>query len=116
MANGFFKREDTYTKVPNYLIEAIMNYGFNTTEHNIIWFIIRLTYGWNREKALISYGALSKKLGCDIRYIKRLIKRLKNNQVILIEKVGKTNLIGLNKDYKFWKLWKTINLHVQINH
>lgn len=116
MDNGFFKLEDTYTRVPNCLIEAIMDYRFNVTEHNIIWFIIRMTYGWNREKASISYGVLSRRLNSDIRYIKRLIKRLKNNQVILIESTGKINLIGLNKDYKSWRLWKTINIGEQCNH
>lgn len=107
MDNGSFKLEETYTKVPNCLIEAMMNYRFNLTEHKIIWFIIRKTYGWNKDLAFISYGTLAKRLGCDVRYIKRLIKRLKNNQVILIAKTAKINLIGLNQDYQSWRLWKT---------
>jgi len=112
MDNDPFKF-NTYTKVPNHLIEAILDYHFNATEHNIILFIARLTYGWNREKAFISYVSLSRRLKVDLRYIKRLVKRLKDERVIVIEKVGYRNFIGLNKDYKSW-LWKTADAKIQL--
>lgn len=107
MNNDSFKF-DTYTKVPNSLIEALLDYPFNATEHKIVLFIARMTCGWNREKALISYLSLSRRLKVDLRYIKRLVKRLKDGRVIIIEKIGRRNSIGLNKDYKSWLL-KTVN-------
>ena len=103
MDNDSFKF-NTYTKVPNHLIEALLDYHFNATEYKIILLIARLTCGWNREKAFISYLGLSRRLHVDLRYIKRLVKRLKSERVIIIEKIGYRNLIGLNKDYKSWLL------------
>ncbi len=104
---------NTYSKVPNCLIKAILDYPFNATEHKIILFIVRMTCGWNREKAFISYITLSRSLKVDLRYIKRLIKKLKLNQVIIIEKIGRRNFLGLNKDCKSW-LWKTANSKIRL--
>ncbi len=112
MDNDSFKF-NTYTKVPNSLIEALLDYHLNATEHKIVLFIARMTYGWNREKALISYTSLSKRLKVDLRYIKRLVKSLKDDRVIIIEKIGRRNFIGLNKDYKSWLL-KTTNSKTQL--
>jgi hypothetical protein len=83
MDNDSFKF-NTYTKVPNHLIEALLDYHFNATEHKIFLFIARLTYDWNKEKAFISYVSLSKRLKVDLRYIKRLVKRLKDEWVPLV--------------------------------
>lgn len=112
MDNDSFKF-NTYTKVPNHLIEALLDYHLNATEYKIVLFIARMTCGWNREKALISYTSLSKRLKVDLRYIKRLVKSLKDDRVIIIEKIGRRNFLGLNKDYKSWLL-KTTNSKTQL--
>ena len=112
MDNDSFKF-NTYTKVPNNLIEALLDYHLNATEYKIVLFIARMTYGWNREKALISYTSLSKRLKVDLRYIKRLVKSLKDDRVIIIEKIGRRNFLGLNKYYKSWLL-KITNSKTQL--
>ncbi|MBM3244212.1 MAG: replication protein [Candidatus Omnitrophica bacterium] len=105
MDNNFLKF-DPYTKVPNDLIETLLDYHFNSTEQRIILFIIRMTCGWNREKAPISYVSLSRRLKVDLRYIKRLIKRLRDGRVITIEKINQRNYLSLNRDYKAWDCGK----------
>lgn len=97
--------EDGYTRIANELLEAIIIYPFCAVELKIILFIIRKTYGWKKKTEIISYGAIARELKTDIRYVKRLINKLVSDRVIFKVRVGRQNLIGLNKNYKSWKLW-----------
>lgn len=55
MGKDFFRLEAAYTRVPNNLIEAIISYPFNATEHKVVWFVIWMSYGWNSDMTFISY-------------------------------------------------------------
>ena len=99
--------ENGYTRIANELLEAFAKYPFNATEYKIVLFVVRKTYGWKQKEALISYGAIAKELNADIRYIKRLMNKLIQDKVIFKEKLDRQNSIGINKNYKAWRLWKT---------
>ncbi len=99
--------ENGHTRIANELLEAIVKYPFCATELKMVLFIIRKTYGWKKKKAIISYGAMARQLKVDMRYIKRLMIKLAQDKVIFKEKLDQQNLVGLNKDYKSWRLWKT---------
>jgi len=99
--------EHGYTRVANELLEAIVKYPFNATELKIVLIIIRKTYGWKKKKAVISHGAIAAEAKTGIRYVKRTMKSLIQDKVILKEKQGFLNVFGLNKDYKSWRLWKS---------
>jgi len=99
--------ENGHTRIANELLEAIIKCSFNGTEFRLIFAVIRKTYGWKRKKTVITYGVLAQDLEIDIRNIKRTVNKLIQIGVILKEKCGKQNILGLNKDYKSWRLWKT---------
>lgn len=101
--------ENGHTRIANELLEAIVKYPFCATELKILFFIIRNTYGWRRKKVILSYGVIAKSIKGDIRYIKRLINRLIDDKVLIKEKSVQQNILGLNKNYKSWKLWKSQN-------
>ena len=105
--------ENGHTRIANELLEAIIRCHFSATELDIIWFIARNTYGWNRKEAIISYGMMAKGIDGDIRYVKRMVSRLIKNGVIFKAKINNQNLIGLNKNYKVWRLWITKNVDVE---
>ena len=105
--------ENGHTRISNELLEAIIKCHFCATELNIIWFIVRNTYGWNRKEAIISYGMIAKGINRDIRYVKRIVSRLIKNRVIFKAKINNQNLFGLNKNYKSWRLWITENVDVE---
>lgn len=113
LENASPQLENGHTRISNELLEAIIKYHFCATELNIIWFIARNTYGWQRKEAIISYGMIAKGIDADIRYVKRMVNRLIKNGVIFKEKIDNQNLLGLNKNYKSWGLWITDNLDVQ---
>ena len=105
--------ENGHTRIANELLEAIIKCNFSATELDIVWFIVRNTYGWNRKEAIISYGMMAKGIGGDIRYVKRMVNRLIKNRVIFKAKIDNQNLFGLNKNYKSWRLWITGNIGVE---
>lgn len=99
--------EDGYTRIANELLDAIIEYSFSCGELKIILFIIRKTYGWQKNKSPISNGLIAKRLKMDVRYIKRRINKLKLDNVIFKDKTCWKNILGLNKNYTSWRLWKT---------
>ena len=105
--------ENGHTRIANELLEAIIKCNFSATELDIVWFIVRNTYGWNRKEAIISYGTMAKGIDGDIRYVKRMVNRLIRNRVIFKAKIDNQNLFGLNKNYKSWRLWITGNIGVE---
>lgn len=99
--------ENGYTRLANELFETIIEYPFTCAELRIILLVIRRTYGWKTSKSYISYGSVARKLRIDIRYVKRRINKLIFENVLVKEKTGWENRIGLNKQYTSWQLWKT---------
>jgi len=101
--------EHGFTRIANELLEAITVYPFNATELKIVLCLIRRTYGWKKKMEIISYGTIAKDINADIRYVKRLIRHLAEGRVVFKQKLGRQNLMGLNKNYRLWRLWKTQN-------
>jgi phage replication O-like protein O len=101
--------EDGYIQIANELMDAIISYPFKNSELKIVLTIIRKTYGWKRKKDRLSFSQISKLSRVSIRHTKRVIKSLVLDNVILKEKIANNNILGLNKDYYSWSLWKTLN-------
>lgn len=101
--------EDGYIQIANELMDAIINYHFNNSELKIVLTIIRKTYGWKKKKDQISFSQISRLAKISIRHSQRVIKRLVDDNVLLKEKNGINNILGLNKNYCSWRLWKTLS-------
>jgi len=101
--------EDGYVQIANELMDAIISYPFKNSELKIVLTIIRKTYGWKKKKDRLSFSQISKLSRVSIRHTKRVIKNLVLDNVILKEKIANSNILGLNKDYYSWSLWKTLN-------
>ena len=101
--------EDGYIQIANELMDAIISYPFKNSELKIVLVIIRKTYGWKKKKDRLSFSQISKLSRVSIRHTKRVIKSMVLDNVILKEKIANNNILGLNKDYYSWSLWKTLN-------
>ncbi|MFH1691806.1 MAG: replication protein [Candidatus Omnitrophota bacterium] len=99
--------ENGYIQIANELMDAIISYPFKNSELKIILTILRKTYGWKKKKDRLSFSQISKLSGISIRHAKRIIKSLACDNVILKEKLENNNVLGLNKNYYSWSLWKT---------
>lgn len=101
--------EDGYIQIANELMDAILSYPFKNSELKIVLTIIRKTYGWKKKKEQLSFSQISGLSKISIRHSQRVIKRLVDDNVLLKEKNGINNILGLNKDYCSWRLWKTLD-------
>lgn len=97
--------EDGYTRIANELLEAIAVYPFSGGELKTILVILRYTYGYNRKVSNISLSELSKKTDISRRHISNILKLLKTTSVIIVGRYRNRNILGINKNYRQWKLW-----------
>jgi len=99
--------ENGHTRIANELLEAIINYPFSGGEFKIVFAIIRNTYGWKKKESTMSYGLIATFTGLDKRYSKKVVKSLIEDKVLLKENSKTENTLGLNKNYRQWRLWIT---------
>jgi len=107
--------ENGYVRIANELFEAMGKYPFSGAELKILIVIIRLTYGWGLKQNVISFSKIAYLSSLDARYIKRVVKRLVQDKVLIKYKHQRNNILGVNKDYLSWRLWKTQNVSGQID-
>lgn len=99
--------ENGYTRIANELLEAIIEYSFTKAEYKIIFLVIRMTYGWNKKEAFISYGKIASYTKLNKRYTKKMIKKLVQDRVLFKNSFRGRNILGLNTNYYAWRLWIT---------
>ncbi len=66
-----------------------------------------MTLGWNKESKIISYADLAKEVNLDKRNVRRAVSLLVQAKVIIKNKTGRKNMLGLNQVHTSWELWKT---------
>ncbi len=101
--------ENGHTRIANELLEVIIRYPFSGAQFRVFFAIIRITYGWKKKKQLATFSYIRCITGLSNRHIKRVIKQLVQDKVVLKEKNQNMNVLGINKDYCTWRLWKTLN-------
>lgn len=105
---GAKKLEETWTKFPNFIIEALYNRdvspGMSEYETRIFLFIARVTWGWGRPYAKITHRDFVTTTKIDRRSCIRSINSLFDKGMILKKGSGKgeTHYYGINQDTSKW--------------
>ena len=97
--------DDGFTKVAFELNEAFSRYFPGKGEGQIIWAILRRTYGWDKTTDYISYDQLSGDTGLSRRTVIYCVQNLiaKNMIIVVPQNHGsQLNLMGIQKDYEKW--------------
>ena len=95
--------EEGYTRIANEIMDALCRCHPGGSEGQVLWAIIRKTYGWNKQADKISISQL-----CDMTDLARrtVIYALQNleakNMITIKRRENETNLIAFNKDYDKW--------------
>lgn len=90
-----------YIKIANNLFENIFIRDFTKRELELILLIIRLSYGFNRKRAIIEPKARICLIGIQAPNIDRTLDRLLEKKVILSHG---NNIYSLNKHYDQWQI------------
>jgi phage replication O-like protein O len=107
MEQNYSQHGNGYTKINNNVLREAYRSPFNATQIRIILAVIRMTCGWNKESKIISYGYLAREANLDKRNVRRAINLLVQAKVIIKNKTGRKNMLGINQVHTSWELWKT---------
>lgn len=96
--------EDGYTRIANELVDALAGIRLAGQECQVVWSVIRLTYGFAKKCDRISHGTISKATGIPRAKVVVLVKGLVLKKVLCSTNNGTRcpSTIGINKDYSEW--------------
>jgi len=97
MANP--QKENGHVDIANEIVEALAKTYLSSRESQILWAILRKTYGWHKKEDWISGNQLVEMTGINKSHISRTLKRLINRNII--KKNGRK--LGLQKNYEKWE-------------
>ena len=86
------------------LVEGFACAKLSTYEFNIIWAVIRKTYGWDKSKDWISLSQLSAMTGILPNHCSRTLKKLFEKNIFT--RNGRS--FGINKNRSSWKIPKQV--------
>jgi len=96
--------EDGHIDIAHDLAKALMRVNLSGYQYRIIWCIFRKTYGWHKSTDKISLIQFEEMTGLKRKYICRSLKKLKDKNMIIIDRSSYINTYKFNSDYDTWKL------------
>ncbi|QIB26072.1 replication protein [Caloranaerobacter azorensis] len=100
--------ENGFTRIANEILEALAKTKLNGTQFRIIMTIFRYTYGFHRKEHEMSETFIAEAVGITKRQVRRELKTLVDNKIIIITKEStytKARKLKFNKNYKEWGLF-----------
>ncbi len=102
MANP--QKENGHIEIATEIIEALCGYRLSGEEWQILWVILRKTWGWHKKEDWIPLSQFVELTGLKKPHIIRSINKLIEKGIVT--KIGNENgkIYGFNKDYDTWKV------------
>lgn len=80
--------KDCFTRFPNHLLDAIISGHFSAIQTACILYVVRKTYGWNKNSDSISVSKLAKDTGYTRRGTIIAVQQLEAMSVLSVERPG----------------------------
>ena len=106
--------EDGYTKISNEILDNMSKLHLNGTEAMVLICIFRYTYGFNRKSHKLSASFIAGFANCSVDAVKKAIKHLKSENVILCINPYEKGVCCewmFNKDYESWNVNQLTNVN-----
>ena len=94
--------EDGHIDIANEIAEYMARYRLSGQEWQVLWVILRKTWGWHKKKDRLSLGYIAKMTLMKRPAVARAINKLVNKSVIKKDN-SYINIYMFNKDYEMWK-------------
>lgn len=115
--------DDGFISVANLLAEAIPCCPLSASEHSVLWYIMRITYGWvkatrgrrNRQSgkmALVTAKIIARATNQSERTVEKAMQRLQRMNVLVSQpaEIGSAKAYGINPQVSEWgdgtPLWR----------
>ena len=97
--------EDGYARIPNELLDSLATIRLPGQENQIVFAVLRKTYGFNKERDSMSHGQLSAATGIKRVKVVELVKSLVLKKVLGSTNNGtrKPSTIWINNNYSEWE-------------
>jgi len=103
--------ENGHTDIANEIIDYLCGYRISGEEWQVLWVIIRKTYGWHKKQDWVSLSQFAELTKMKKPNIIRAIKKLQEKKVIIKKDNKNGRTYAFNKHYNQWKkLSKKIRL------
>lgn len=101
MANP--QKENGFTPIAHEILESLVKACLLGSEYQVVFFVLRKTYGWNKKHDIISLTQFEKGTGLSRPTVVKTLKNvlIKNLLVKTLLPSGKY-AFSLNKDYETW--------------
>ena len=96
MANP--QKEDGHTRIANEIFDQFCTITLSSREWNILFFVIRKTWGWNKKFDDISLSQFRKGCHMNQSQVCKVLKHLVSRKILLKEEFG----YCFNKNYEQW--------------
>jgi phage replication O-like protein O len=102
MANP--QRENGYTAIANEIMEALARYRIPGEKRQVLDYLLRMTYGFNRKQVEISYGEIAEATGIHRQNVKRALDWLYSKRITGVIKTDyrAKKVYEFNKNYEDW--------------
>lgn len=118
MANP--QAENGHVDIANEIVEALCKCFPGFTEGQLIWAILRKTYGWHKKEDSISLGQLCEMTGKSRRMVIYSLQNLEAKKMITIKRQrgrgikNEINSIAFQKNYDLWVVQEKSNQYSKI--
>ena len=104
-ANGKPELDDGYLKLANELVDQFVKLKITATQWNILFLVMRETYGYNRKAKDLSVSYIAKAIGVSARKTTKAVQDLLQKKILIeydAPTPRKSRQIGINKYYLDW--------------
>lgn len=102
MKNNTPQLENGYAQLSNELLEAFAKIKLSPNESQILWTVIRKTYGYHKKEDKISLTQFQAMTDLSRPSVAKAIKSLVAKQLLVAIQQPPINSYSLNKDYSTW--------------
>ena len=97
--------ENGFMRIANEIVDELFKLPLNSTDQKVIWCVLRYTFGFNSKSHRLSASFIAQWSNCDLRSVKRALRKLQENKIIICmnsEKKGVTAELMFNKNVRQW--------------
>lgn len=95
--------ENGYLRIANNLVDALVRTRIAGEANQVLWFIIRKTYGYQKKEDRISLSQFVEATGIRKSHVVRALDKLQTMKLVTKKGNGTVASYSLQKDYDKWK-------------
>ena len=101
------QKENGYVPIANEIAEALARVNLPSGEQQVLWVVLRKTYGFNKKADNIAFSQFVEMTGLSRRAVIYALQNLEAKRIVLISKsrnalLNNPNSYRFNKDYETW--------------